>query len=91
MISAKVVLPNRLGFHMRPAGRFCSVALNYPCRINVIKGTHIANGKSVLGILATQIRYGDEFEIQCDGPQENDALETLVKLVMSGMGDDLEG
>ena len=33
------------------------------------------------------IKCGAEIELQCDGPDENDALDAAVKLIESGLGD----
>lgn len=87
MVSEKVILPNRLGLHMRPAGVFCKEALKHSCEIKIIKDNHTANGKSILSILALQIRYMNEFEISCNGNDEEDVLKVLVDLVKSGLGD----
>lgn len=87
MVSEKVILPNRLGLHMRPAGVFCKEALKHSCEIKIKKGNHTANGKSILSILALQIRYMNEFEICCNGNEEEEVLHALVELVKSGLGD----
>lgn len=86
MVSQKIVITEPLGLHLRPAGKFCDEALKYNSKIVIIKGTHHANGKSVLGLLAARVKKDDEIEIQCDGSDEKEALEALTKILQNGFG-----
>lgn len=79
MIAQSVVVAEPSGLHLRPAGKLCEVALKYQSKILIRKGTHTANGKSVLGVLAARIQQGDEIEIICEGEDEQEALEAIVK------------
>lgn len=84
MVSQKIVVTEPAGLHLRPAGKFCEVSLEYESKVQLIKGTYVANGKSVLGVLAARVQQGDEIEILCDGKDEEAALSALVKLMQSG-------
>ena len=46
-----------------------------------------ANAKSVLSVLGACIKSGDEIEIQCDGLDEELALEEMVQIVEAGLGE----
>ena len=46
-----------------------------------------ANAKSVLSVLGACVKCGDEIEFICDGEDEIDALETLVKAIENGLGE----
>ena len=46
-----------------------------------------ANAKSVLSVLGACVKSGDEIEFHCDGPDEKEALETMVKAVEDGLGE----
>lgn len=84
MVSQKVVITEPTGLHLRPAGKLCEESLKYQSRIHIIKGTHIANAKSVLGILAARVQQGDEIEILCEGTDEEEALSALMQLMQEG-------
>lgn len=86
MVTQKVVVAESAGLHLRPAGKLCELSLKYQSKIQIKKGTSIANAKSVLGILAARVQQGDEIEIICEGADENDALEALVNVMQEGFG-----
>ena len=46
-----------------------------------------ANAKSVLSVLGACIKSGDTIEIVCEGKDEEKALEAMVELVESGIGE----
>ena len=78
MVSQTFVVTEPLGLHLRPAGKLCEIALEYQAKIQLRKGCHYANAKSVLGVLAAKVQQGDEIEIICDGVDEMEALMRLM-------------
>lgn len=86
MVTQSVVVAEPSGLHLRPAGKLCEVSLKYESKIEVKKGNHIANAKSVLGLLAARVQQGDEIEIICDGEDENEALAEIVAVMQEGFG-----
>ena len=88
MISQKVKITNPSGLHLRPAGIFCERAMEYKCLITFrYRGGNIGNAKSVLSILGACVRAGDEIEIICDGIDEQEAMQGLLKAVEDGFGE----
>ncbi len=88
MVSQKVKVVNLAGFDVEPAGKLCATAVKFQSHIVFHKGEeHEANAKSVLSVLGSCIRVGDEIEISCDGEDEEEALHTLVALIASGFGE----
>ncbi len=90
MVSQKVMLTNPTGLHLRPAGMFCEEAMKYDSRIIFTYGKNgngEANAKSILSILGACVRPGDEITIICEGPDEDDAMNALVSLVLDGLGE----
>lgn len=83
MVSAKVVVINEVGLHLRPAGYLCKLAMNYPCKIELRIDNRTVNAKSVLGVLSACVKNGDEIEIICDGEKEEEALRVLIDAVAS--------
>ncbi|HWT75187.1 MAG TPA: HPr family phosphocarrier protein, partial [Mobilitalea sp.] len=43
---------------------------------------------SVLGVLSACIKHGDEIELVCDGPDEEEALAMISKIIQGGLGDE---
>ena len=87
MVSQKVVIKNPTGLHLRPAGNLCKEAMQYKSLITFKYGGNTANAKSVLSVLGACIKCGDEIELICEGEDEAQALEALVKAVENGLGE----
>ena len=79
MVSQKVKIKNPTGLHLRPAGILCKEAMQFQSLITFTFRESTANAKSV--------KSGDEIEFHCDGPDEKEALETMVKAVEDGLGE----
>ena len=84
MVSKKVTISNMVGLHIGPAGKLCDIAVGYESHI-VFKYRDYgeANMKSMLSVLGAGIRSGEEIEIICDGPDEEEALNKIVALIES--------
>lgn len=89
MICKKIVIPNTLGLHLRPISVLCNEAIKYKCSVLIRTDQKEINGKSVIGALSACIRYQDEIELICDGPDEVEAMKVLAKMIESGLGDKL--
>lgn len=85
MVNKKVTITNLSGLHMGAAGKFCDEAIKYTdTSIKFIyKDNYEANAKSMLSVLGASVQAGQDIEIICDGPQEEEALLSLVELVES--------
>lgn len=87
MVRQKVVIKNPTGLHLRPAGILCKEAMQYKSLITFTFRESIANAKSVLSVLGACVKCGDEIELTCDGQDEREALDALVKAIESGLGE----
>ena len=87
MVSQKITISNPQGLHMRPAGVFAKGVAKFESNVNIIFNGKTTNGKSLLNIIGACIKCGNEIEIQCDGPDEEDALKTAIELIESGLGE----
>ena len=91
MVSGKVRIKNPTGLHLRPAGLFCKTAMQFESKITVHKEGRnedvTANAKSVLSVLGACVKSGDEIEFVCDGPDEKEALEAMLRIVEEGLGE----
>lgn len=87
MVSQKVVIKNPTGLHLRPAGLLCKEAMQFASSITFRYRDNTANAKSVLSVLGACVKSGDEIELFCDGADEQEALQTLVKIIEDGLGE----
>ena len=81
MVTGKIVVTEPLGLHLRPAGMFCEESLKFESKIQIRKGDSLLNAKSVLGLLAARVQCGDEIELICEGPDEQEAMDHLVHIL----------
>ena len=87
MVSQKVVIKNPTGLHLRSAGIFCNTAVRFQSSITYRVRNTTANAKSVLSVLGSCVKAGDEIEIICSGPDEAEALDAMVLAVKNGLGE----
>ena len=87
MVSEKVQINNPSGLHLRPAGILCKEAMKYKSLITFEYAGGTANAKSVLSVLGACVKSGDAVEFICDGPDEEQALAAMVRIVESGLGE----
>ena len=87
MVSAKVTIKNPTGLHLRPAGMLCKESLQFKSSVHFKYKDSTANAKSVLSVLGACVKSGDEIEFVCDGPDEKEALEAMLRIVEDGLGE----
>ena len=87
MVNKKVTVKNPTGLHLRPAGILCNEAMKYQSQITFAYEGGMANAKSVLSVLGACVKRGDEITLICDGEDEQAALDALVALIESGLGE----
>ncbi len=86
MVREKVTIKNPTGLHLRPAGDLSNLASSYRSTITICKGNKTADAKSLLALLGACIKVGDEVEFICEGEDEQEALDAVLKLIQEGLG-----
>ncbi len=79
---------NTLGLHARPAMAFAKLAGQFQSEITVEKDGAEVNGKSILGLMMLVAPKGTELVIRAEGPDEEEAVESLARLVEEGFGEE---
>lgn len=89
MVSKETKIVNRTGLHARPASTFVVEAKKYKSHITVchVGGGQPVNAKSIMMILAGGFNHGDDIVIECEGPDEQEALDGMIALIESGCGE----
>lgn len=86
--SVKVTITNKLGLHARPAMAFADTASQFKSDIHVIKAGNKFDGKSIMNLMMLAATQGTELEIVATGPDTEEALAALQKLVASNFDED---
>lgn len=87
MYVKEVTVQNHVGLHARPATFFIQKANEFKASIWVEKEERRVNAKSLLGVLSLGIVGNTPIKIIADGPDEQQAVDSLVKLVESGFAE----
>jgi phosphocarrier protein HPr len=87
MIARTVKVANKLGLHARPAAMLVTVAARYESEVFLTKDSLRVNGKSIMGVMMLAAEKGSELTIEVNGPDEEKALEEIVRVVESGFGE----
>lgn len=82
-----VIVQNQVGLHARPATFFIQRANEFKATVWVEKEERRVNAKSLLGVLSLGIVGGTTIRIIADGPDESEAVNSLVDLVNSGFAE----
>jgi len=87
-IRIKLTIENRLGLHARPAMSFVDAASQFKSDIKVIKDGQAVDGKSIMQLLTLMVPTGTQLEIAAEGPDAEQAINALQKLVESKFDED---
>ena len=89
MVSEKLVIDSPLGIHLRPATAMCDMAVRYESKIYFeYNGQKTANAKSVISILASGVKSGEEILIVAEGTDEDEALQAVVQAFKQALNKD---
>ena len=80
MVNKEIILKNEEGLHARPATEIAKSASKYSCDIKLEVMGKQYNAKSVIHIMSAGIKNNTQIKIICDGVDEEQALDEIVKL-----------
>ena len=81
----QVEVKNTDGLHMRPAMQFVDIASQFECDITVSNEQTSVDGKSIMQISMLAATVGSKLNIKAEGPDAQEALNALKKLVEEKM------
>lgn len=87
MVKREVKIKNPTGLHLRPAGELCETAVQYKSLITFQSQDGSYNAKSILSVLGACVKCGDVIELRCEGEDEEEALEHMVRVIEAGLGE----
>ncbi|MFH1336555.1 MAG: HPr family phosphocarrier protein [Candidatus Zixiibacteriota bacterium] len=88
MVERKIQVINKLGLHARPSSTLAQTASKFKSEIKLQKGEVEVNAKSILGVMMLAAEVGSEILLKADGEDEEQAVETLVKLFEEKFGEE---
>ena len=89
MIQRTVTIKNRAGLHTRPAAAIVKLASKFDSEFFIIKDGFRINGKSIIGVMTLAAAQGTTLELECDGPDEEQAMKELVNYFEKGFEEEI--
>lgn len=86
-VSATVEICNKLGLHIRPSRHLSALAKSYDAVVSVRNNERVALADSQLDLLMLLASKGATLEISATGPQAEEAVDSIVKLIKDRFGE----
>ena len=77
----EMVLLNKYGLHVRPAGLFAKIASRFDADVEVEKDGSVVSGKSIMALMTLEAVCGTKLVVTATGPQAKEVLELVEDLV----------
>jgi len=87
LIQQTTNIVNKLGLHARAAAKFVTQASLFDSDITVKRNGQNVNGKSIMGVMMLAAAKGSEIELIIDGPDEQQAMQSLLELIENRFGE----
>ena len=87
MLSKTLTIENSEGLHMRPAGVVAKEMGKFACDVTIVFGDKRINAKSLINIISACIKTGAEFTFECDGEDEEAAMDKVEELASQNFGE----
>jgi phosphocarrier protein len=83
MFMKEAIITGKVGLHARPATFLIQKANEFSGSIWLEKDERRVNAKSLLGVLSLGVGKDEKVRIISDGPDETEAVNTLIELINS--------
>ena len=87
MMEQKVMITNKLGLHARAAAKLVHTANTFTSEVFIGSDQEEVNAKSILGLLTLAASKGKSVTVRADGPDEEEAVRSLVELFQDKFGE----
>jgi phosphocarrier protein len=87
MIHTRVTISNKLGLHARASAKLSKLAGSFPCEVWMTRNERRVNAKSIMGVMMLAAGIGSEVELETDGDQEQQAMDSLLALINDKFGE----
>ena len=77
----ELILLNKYGMHVRPAGLFAKVASRYDAEVHVEKDGNVVSGRSIMALMTLEATCGTALRVTASGAESKEVLDELSALV----------
>jgi phosphocarrier protein HPr len=82
-----VTISNKLGLHARASAKLTKLAGSFPCEVWLSRGERRVNAKSIMGVMMLAAGLGVTIDVETNGEQEQQAMDSLVALMNDKFGE----
>jgi phosphocarrier protein HPr len=83
-----VEIINERGLHARASAKFVKAASQFDAHVTVTRDGATVDAQSIMGLMMLGAGPGSVVEIAAEGPQAEDALDTLAQLIADRFDED---
>ncbi len=87
MVKTNITISNKLGLHARASAKLSKLAGSFACEVTLSRGERRVNAKSIMGVMMLAAGLGVEVALECDGADEQQAMDALVALFEDKFGE----
>ncbi len=87
MLQQDVLIINKLGLHARASAKLTQTASKFPCEVWMSRAGRRVNAKSIMGVMMLAATKGSTINIETNGEQEQEAMDTLLALINGYFGE----
>jgi phosphocarrier protein len=84
MVKTSVTISNQLGLHARASAK---LAGSFVSAVHLSRNGRRINAKSIMGVMMLAAGLGAEIEIECEGTDEQQAMDALLALINDKFGE----
>jgi phosphocarrier protein HPr len=87
MIKATVKISNKLGLHARASAKLTKLAAGFRSEVHMSRNGRRVNAKSIMGVMMLAAGIGTDVDIETEGEDEAQAMNSLVALIEDKFGE----
>ena len=87
MLTLSIKIINKLGLHARASAKLTQIANQFESDIWLEKNDKKVNAKSIMGVMMLAASQGTNIIITTEGPDEKEALNSIVALINDLFGE----
>ena len=82
-----IKVSNKLGLHARASAKLTQLAGSFKSQLFISRDGRRVNAKSIMGVMMLAAGLGSTVELEADGEDESEAVDTLAKLFADKFGE----
>ena len=87
MIKTSIIISNKLGLHARASAKLTKLAGGFQSEISMSRNDRRVNAKSIMGVMMLAAGKGSRITIEIAGPDEEQAMEAICRLINDYFGE----